>query len=319
MANNKLDSYDHYVPRTYLKHFSCHEKHVFAYSKKRLLDKPVPINSICGIRGGDIINFSSDKFGLRNLLKDIEKEWNLFLDLCKNKNLIQKINEPVQPEETPFLIKISIFMSYLLNLSPHLMSNRHLSEIIFNMQKHKIYDKDILIDKLLKKGIDLIDKGEMVMSIEQDDYYKYMGMRSLIETAKGIYDKRWILLFNSSDVDFITSDTPAIHFTQDTHEHLLYHAQIYLPLTPKHAILIDPVRSSTIEYKEVTQGDVKKYNKQMIKFASDLVIASSKDPDPKISKLVEKYRSYKPAIVTEIIGNQRFFRVEAINKPDVVI
>src|SRR5262249_46928931 len=105
----------------YLKHFSFAKvKALFTYiyTKKRALQREVPIKTICGEIGGDICEEFENKFGLREILNLIEPSWNPFIESIKNNNLIATHEKLSKNEEIPFLAKVSLYMSFLRCFSP---------------------------------------------------------------------------------------------------------------------------------------------------------------------------------------------------------
>lgn len=164
MTNKSLDSYDHYVSRTYLRNFLYLPKpeHVFVYRKKEKLEKPMPINSICGERGGDICTRFENPFGLREILAKIEPIWHVFITAVSNKNILSVNLTETTADKITFLEKVSLYIAYLRCLSPtfHELCRK------INQKTAKEYNKaivkwasDFIISSINDSGISkLVDK-----------------------------------------------------------------------------------------------------------------------------------------------------------------
>lgn len=283
MTNKSLNSRDHYVSQTYLKHFCSSPGFAFLHIKKVTFCKPVPIKSICYERGGDICDRFENKYGLRQILNRVEPSWNIFIQAIKNNNLIETHHLHFENQEMSFLEKICLFMAYLRALSPtmHKLEKEKRETIINKYILPLIADSNhSQLDDNSRKAI----KNEnIIVEIGDRNYYKAESIRILSDLPNTLYKRNWKVLRNSTNVKFITSDTPFIS---------LINGDLYLPITPDYALIIENSFGNIISYKKVTKNDVKEYNKKIVQWASDQIISSTDDIG--ISKLVDKYRNYKP-------------------------
>ncbi len=291
MAHKSLDSYDHYVSRTYLKHFSDKPEHVFVHRKRKEFEKSVAINSICGSSGGDICDRFENKFGLREILANIEPAWNIFIESVKNKNILTTNEQTEKKDGLTLLIRISLYIAYLRCLSPFFNE-------LAQKQQEDIINNDILPiiaglknTELLKEALQLIKDKKIKVSIDDEHYFKAMGINFLTRFANDIYKRDWEILENKTSVKFITCDAPIILLQEKEISLMERVTPIYLPLTSDYAILIHKSYGGKIlPHKNINSQDVKKYNKLIVEWASDIVISSTNDLG--ISKLVDKYRNH---------------------------
>jgi hypothetical protein len=304
MAHTNLNSLDHFYSQTCLRYFSYSPGHVFMYRKKEKFEKSVPINSICCERGGDICESFENKFGLRQILDMVEPTWNIFIDGIKNKSINEIHAVHSQNSEIPFLEKVSLFISYLRCLSPTIL--RLLKE-----HHEEILNKFVLpLSATIENNQmdiatrELIQNGDIKVTIGNKSYYKNEVINFMAEMAQILYNKGWKVLINTTDTKFITSDTPFIS---------LANGALYLPLTPEYALIFKPFPDSNIEYKKINRQEVKNYNKEIVKWASDQIISSTDDLG--ISKLVNKYRNYEVkneyTSIKEKKGEKIFFQHRA--------
>lgn len=292
MTDTTLNSYDHYVSQTYLKHFGFKKgkkDFVWMYRKKYGVVKGVPTDSICGEYSGDICEAFENKFALREILNLIEFAWNPFIEAIKNNNLLETHRELSNDDKIPFLEKILLFISYVRCLSPTM---RNLSK----EQNETLFSKVILplqtkLDSRLDAN-DSIKKGTIKIEIGNNSYYKGQGINHLVDFAKILSKRTWVILKNSTRIKFITSDTPFIS---------LLNRDLYLPLTPEYALIFSHFQSDKIKHYNVTAAEVENYNKNIVQWASDLVISSQENSE--IKELVDKYREYKPTSKITLFPN----------------
>ena len=285
--NKELNRKDHFVSQTYLKHFGYLGKFVFWHRKKESLVKEVPINSICLERGGDVCENFENILALRDILKRIEPSWNFFIEGIINENLNQIHDDRSKNEELSFLHKICLFMSYLRSLSPTIRKlAKETNEGIIN----NFYLPRFTEHGQFKQLHEPIIKGEIKVEVGDTNYYKAQGINFLAEFAEHLYNRTWLILVNTTDVKFITSDTPFISLDNN---------RLYLPLTPTHALIFDKSFSHQIVYHKVSAFDVRRCNREIVKFADDQIISSTEDAG--VSKLVEKYRKYEAFVKFESI------------------
>lgn len=285
MVHKNEKSQDHYVSQTYLTHFSFSEKFVYVYRKKEKYEKDIPIKSICVEVGGDLCNFYENRFAVREILSKCEPLWNIFIESVLNKTLAD-VDSPLlslDENEIPLYEWVLLYLAYLRCWSPVSIQQLRLQEEFF-------YNRCVLpfsrgIDDVLRSKI---SNGSVRVEIDDKDYHKHQVIQLLCSVAKEFRGKNWDILVNETDVKFITSDTP---FTP-------MFPSLYLPLTPRYALVIRSDSGAKINYKKIDKKTVKKYNKEVVKYAKDLVISS--EMCGKLSRLVDNHRYFRPEVVFHV-------------------
>lgn len=280
MAHRNEKSRDHFVSQTYLRNFCLKDDCAQIYSKRRGWSKLIHIGTICTEVGGDICNYYENKFAIRDILEKCEPLWNTFIKSIEERNTIEINAIWRKVEGITFLEWITLYFSYLRCLSPT------------TIQQSKKMDSHILNHYVLRstpglsdEEYELIKSKKITVNARNKEYHKAQSMKLLTEVAMEFYNKKWEILVNTSDLKFITSDTPFIPLM----------GSLYFPLTPHYALLIHPTEGKSMAYKKITQAEVKKFNKELVKYAVDLVI-SSDEVCKKLERLVNNCNNYQPGV-----------------------
>lgn len=296
-----LNSYDHYVAQTYLRHFSCYKNHVFVYRKKTGAKRskgPENIKKICGERGWDICHHLENAYALREFLNVIEPAWNIFIQSIKDETLHEI--ETHEASELPVIMKGILYITYLRLLSPRSIEMaQKLREGIANQLLATQVDK---IEDLTPKQRQLIKDGKIQVQFNDPVYFKGFSLNHLYEVSEYIYSRNWDILINNTKTKFITSDNPLIFKNFYMKQGKIIHIDnqfmpLYIPLTPDIGLVIRKEQGTQINYKETLEEEVNALNEEMVKFATDLVITSHNKDEPNINTWMDKYKDTSPSVV----------------------
>ncbi|HAT1881219.1 TPA: DUF4238 domain-containing protein [Legionella pneumophila] len=311
-----LDSYDHYVAQTYLRHFSCYKNHVFVYRKitgAKRNKGPEKIKKVCGEQGWDICHHLENVYALREFLNDIEPAWNLFIQSIKNETLHEI--ETQESSDMPIIMKGVLYIAYLRLLSPRAIKMaQDLREGITNHILATQVDK---IEGLTVEQRKLIKDRKIQVQFNDPVYFKGFSLNHLHEVSEYIYSRNWDILINNTETKFITSDNPVMfkNFYMKQGRVIGVDNQfmpLYLPLTPDIGLVIRKEQGTQINYKEALKEEVFVLNEEMVKFASDLVISSYNKEDPNMITWMDKYKDTSPGVVfNELnLGHQRIITMQ---------
>jgi hypothetical protein len=269
---------DHYVARTYLRHFSLEGKDGFVnVIRKENLDRleTIPIGTICYEQNGSDNHYFPEKPRVvEDYLKLYEPRWS---------DCIQKISDGTYTNETKSLM--AGYLAYLRTCTPTAV--RLGCENYADFVQH-VYDK-LEAKEYSNPNSKYRDVIETIRKhggtkIEVDNKYPMaIGITNLIRIQSVISRSPWIVFKNETSVPFVTSDNPVC---------LQYHesgfADFYCPLTPWLAIVIHPIRE-TEEAGPDHVGAFKpegiaKMNQLVVQSAEDLVICNDFEDAEKLIK-----------------------------------
>lgn len=306
-----LRSYDHYVAQTYLRQFACSQDYVFVCRKKEKLNKLMPSSSICGEKGGDICNHLDNPYALREFLSVIEPAWNLFVKSMEQTAWTQDNAETIY--------KGCLYIAYLRLLSPRtILMFQEIYQGVLNTILIKNIEK---IKDLSESQKAFISEGKIKIQVNDPEYFKCSALNQIAEISQYIYSRNWTILLNKTDINFVTSDTPLIFNNYDLKDGLIKFSTpafmpMYLPITPKIGLIIQKEEGNKVDYKNITDDVITVLNREIVKFASDLVICSTEDPA--IIEMVNRYRDYKPGVVFDEIKLPYSSIITMQQKPTIV-
>lgn len=272
---------DHFVSQTYLRSFSDQNDFVQIYRKKEKFEKSVPIKSICYELDGDRSVYFENQFGIRDILKLCEPLWQAFIKSIEKENMNDIHSQWSEKNAYPtFLERIMLFISYLRCLSPTTTRLSNKQHEFFLNKIDLPYDSSLPIDVR-----EAIKNRKLEVRFADTKYHKAEALKLLVPIADSLYNKKWFVLVNTTEVKFVTSDTPVVPLF----------GGLYIPLTPSYALLISSEDGNEMIYKKISQRAVKQYNKELVKYADDIVI-SSEPICSKLSRLVDNHRQYQPDV-----------------------
>ncbi|MDZ4777167.1 MAG: DUF4238 domain-containing protein [Alphaproteobacteria bacterium] len=275
---------DHWVAQTYLKHFCDSRGSLHAFSKRRGNNFPSTPKGVCCERDGDSNpNFLNSPELLGTYRSIFEPHWNTALEALRDRKA---------SHQDKFVI--SGYAANLMTCTPGWRmsaaenhANLMTGYLRFQERMHEKYGK---VDAELSAGVQALEAGQIKLKTDPD-YIKAASTTRLMETALAIYDQEWIVLQNTSVLDFLTSDSPFAFVEEPS-------ASVptirFLPLTPKLGLLVtfmqmgdESLNPETIAKKigEPPKGGlrfgrcdeqaVRRLNTQIVRCADDLVITAT--------------------------------------------
>jgi len=157
------------------------------------------------------------------------------------------------------------------------------------------------------QAIELLEEGRITIDTHPD-FIKGLATRALMDFAVTIYNADWLIIENSTDQPFITSDNPVAYFDRG----IVRETIRYIPISPRLCLRITfdagdaPQRRYTPEeMEELIQGPpkgnvsrtsftklgVKHINKVVVQCAEDLVFSPNQSSG--IEALVQKYSRWR--------------------------
>ncbi len=226
---------DHFVAQTYLKRFTNSDGYLYVFNKdNNSYFTPKP-DKICCEKNWDILKHEKYKYILREMLQTVEPKFNK----CVNNVL----GEDYSAQDCFF---ISWYLGILFTLNPSFQDAlKEWHEIEAKMTACMLIDNGT-ID--MPKEIEELLGGRYNFKAEVDpDYIKAVIMKNLFVIILNIYNSPWIIIKNTSQLDFITSDNPFSFMPcpQDSH---IYPR--FVPLDTKHILFLPPTMEYDVnEYK----------------------------------------------------------------------
>ena len=289
-------SQDHYIARTYLKHWGDPErKHlIYAYQKSGLKEFVCKPADVCREWNGDL----NEKYFKRNpallgqLRTIFEKNWNAAIEQLKEKSI-----------STNDKFILSGYWAHLITCTPQWratgvqMLEEQLRQLMHFLAKRK--PKDVPFDAALMSS--LLNDGK-IKAVADPDFIKAMVTTQLLHIAWVLYNQPWTVLENDTGIPFLTSDNPCsifpdLPFGQPTTR--------LLPVTPRLALLASldernlPAKkidlklrpNGSVSGKSTTKSQVKSLNRITVMNAEQLVFCPHKDDG--VARLVAKYRDHQ--------------------------
>jgi len=269
---------DHFVARTYLKHFGDASKGdmLRAYRKSDGKSFPCYPQDVCHEWDGDQNPLLAKKDLLGNYRKIFEPQWNSSID--------RLLTESMSPED---IFAVSGYFANLMVCTPTwrrlgvTMYNHHAKAFLsFSKEMQKKHGGN---PELPVAAIEMLEKGEL--SLEHNpDYVKAVATRQLLDYAWLTYHQDWTIIRNSTEYPFITSDNPvAILQSSNVHKP----ATRYLPVTPTLCLSVRYDRTKLppfdpklpplgrVGWADAKSNGAKAINKLVVQCAEDLVFNST--------------------------------------------
>jgi len=296
---------DHYVSQTYLSNFSNEDGFLIPYYKGGFstVGKRKSTSSVCFEIDGDVNNQFSDPRIVDGYLKLFENNWTSHVTALKNMD---------GSLDTKY--GIAGYISFLQRCTP---TAKRLAQ---NYLTHSIQP---LAERIIKRGINdpkldpdirdtfrsHQDKKLIDVTVTREHVHA-MAITKLVDTTNHLFCSNWLVLFNNTEIPFITSDNPVVLYYGDNHNN---QAKTFIPLSPKIGVLITPYPSDTpptkkdmeeFDHNNDLNRDIKEeyvhvFNELIVRSAENIVLHSKQEEW--IIKLVEKNNTWRmESIITEL-------------------
>lgn len=299
---------DHFVAKTYLKHFVSSDGMLRAYRKSDDARFPCQPGDVCHEWNGDVIqDFLSDPTTLAKYRKIFEPAWNPAIrELIAGR--ISAVNK----------LAIAGYWSNLLAFTP---TSRRLD--VTSHDRHVIdylRAKDILSteagkpDAELKRILATFDKYSLRIET-RPDAMRAMRVGHLWGFTWALYNSDWIVMMNETGMKYLTSDNPVSFDDPGPWRGQSPRLPRYFPLTPTVCLYCDmsaaASRTADPDFSQAPKGavrqatiplrGVRRINRAIVQCAEDLVFSS--DHQPSTDALVKKYARYR--VETDFIQVQQ--------------
>ena len=288
---------DHYVSQTYLRHFASSNGDLVPYYKNAqvVAGKAKVPKSICFETEGDTNKYFQNPRILDEFLPAFENTWNSNIARLENQELDEKAK-----------FEIAGYIAFLRACTPTAKRLNQqgiagiLKPVSYEVMLSTLEKGDYLKEEEKSCLYEAIQKGELNLKIDRE-FAHAQGMQAMVSILCTFYCSDWLVLFNKTDIPFITSDNPAIFFYQDMQQQI---ANTYVPLKPTLALLITPNidkrranfedvkkhRGSKDGYGVIKPPYVKIFNEAIVKSAEKIVLHQKKEEW--LEKLVRKYSKW---------------------------
>jgi hypothetical protein len=287
---------DHYVARTYLKHFAGATDKLHGVKKTDGKSFPCAPKDICAELDGDIIpDLLTDEKYLGKFRATFEKEWDRAVAAVEAKT-------PTEADK----LHIAGYWANLMICTPTF--GRVGTDLINKAIELKLRAQNILgaengqPEHLLAEGIEAMDRGELKVSVDPDEIRAFAAAHAM-KYAWQLYNADWQVFENKTATDFVTSDNPASY--GDSKWGQRDHFQI-LPITPKLCLMCDltkkpELRDTAPDFTKPSQGKieivdvpletVERINTTIAKSAESLLLSSGETQY--VKDLAAKYSKFR--------------------------
>lgn len=286
MAGEKKD---HYVARTYLKNFSVVNKpglvNVIRKSNLQRLTE-IDVGDICHKKDWSTNEYFAGKERVvEDYLKTYELDWTRCVHLLRSGNFDFESKS-----------NMAGYIAYLSACTPTAARIAHISaeesaqlafDIIERSERRKV-------SKELQDKISDFESKHGKFKIRVNDHFpKAMGINGLPKLRETLLNFRWVILRNETGVPYITSDNPVCR----NYENARGTCDLYCPITPEIAIIIESSREQTEEHDAlglISEDGVRLFNELMVKSAEDMVIFGDAQS---VYELVEKFQDWQVGLM----------------------
>jgi hypothetical protein len=224
---------DHYVARTYLKHFAG-RKLLRAYRKSDGLSFPCRPADICHEPDGDIIReFLSEPKYLGEFRSAFEPMWNHAVDAIKRRSPDMRDKFHIAGFWAALSVCTPTWRRVAIEgYNQYVLSTVRARDILLTEQGRP--------DPKISEAITAVDRGDVIIETEPD-YVRAQSAISLSRHTWAFYNADWDVLENDTPREFITSDNPASH--QDQPRAFGWGKRPpflrFLPITPRLCLMCD--------------------------------------------------------------------------------
>jgi len=290
---------DHYVAQTYLKWFANEQKSLWVYGKKWPGVKSKSPAQICKEPGGSDNPFLQKNRAIEAYLAPIENNWNDHI------RFLTSATETSSQEYLNAKLTVCCYMAYLRFHTPATVriEQAALSAILRSTLK-LLNDAGELPPPPadLQNIADTIDESCFTVD---GKFPRAIAAGILPKAASNFFKSPMMLLHNESEMPLLTSDNPLClwHCNDATYPTL------YLPLTPRTAVLVKPFiekeRTANYDHSLDHAADpkpelIKILNEQTAKHAEQIVISNQQRND--VLALVAEYKDWHFANLTTTLS-----------------
>jgi len=240
---------DHYVSRTFLKHFGDAEGRLHGYSKSKGGEyfSPWP-KDVCAEWDGDVNPVIEDMPDMLGQYRDLfETQWNPVVEELNKRHADRSIRLLVA---LCFANMVTCVPAWR-RVSAEQWQNMKLAELRF---KNIINQERGIKDEGLEKGVAALEAGKIKLEADADGI-KAKLTGNLISLACLVYHSNFIFVENKTDIPFVTADNPvALQLAETFGEPMTR----FMPITPKLGLLLkldawDSKKGFPKELKEVNK------------------------------------------------------------------
>lgn len=276
---------DHYVARTYLKHFARPSGMLRAYRKSDGATFPCRPGDICHEPEGDIIpDFLSEPGYLGEYRAEFEPLWNHAVSALKKRSVDMRDKLHIAGYWAHLMVCTPTWTRVAVEISNHNAINVVSAFSVLSSKMGRL-------DETLQAAVEDVERGDIKLETEAD-FVRAQSARSVLKFAWALYNAEWDVFENDTGTEYLTSDNPASF--EDQGETWGPPGCIpfvrYLPVTPRLCITCDLTRNKefwdmerdftkeplgTIRGGFVGPGIVEMVNACTAKCAEDLVLGSA--------------------------------------------
>jgi hypothetical protein len=288
---------DHFVAKTYLKHFR-HNGQLSVYRKSGGLPELKRPKEICGEIDGDVVpDFLINPQLIGDFRRLFEPFWNQALADLEAGTV-----------STDTKLVVSLFMSNLLGATPtsaRLTREGYRHHVIETVRAYHILGaRTGRDDPRLAEMLSLLDAGKLSVEVE-NDWARATNATHLMPFAWRLYNSDWIVIRNATPADFWTSDNPFVFEDPGPFRGGKPTLPRYLPLSPRLCLYVEMHPDTEIGAPDFAQQpsgkvrfavsdkvpDVKFINERVVECAEELVIARSRNG--LLESLVANYAQHR--------------------------
>jgi len=312
---------DHYVAKTYLKHFIGKNGMLAGYSKTKRTTFPCHPDDVCALWNDDINElFPEAPNVLGQFRQAFERRWNFAIKKVKARSL-----EHIEKTD------MSGYIANLLTCTPTTLrmlgaANAEFLKATMSFAKNMQLKYGNLSYRVPVEAIEAMEQGRIEVSIDPK-HVQAKAIQNLLKHLLHIRDQDWLIVENKTTLPLITSDYP---FSFYPFQGLQGPLRRVLPLTPYRWLyiefeksdvpeltldnvksLLETVPKGGIRYGSCTNKSVIKEINQLIAKCAEYHVFTS-EPDSGIAELVRKYAEWGVEFETPKLPGRDSFIMGAI-------
>lgn len=193
---------DHYIARTFLKHFAGPKGLLQAYRKSDGKSFPCRPADICHEADGDIIpDFLSDPTYLGAFRGAFEPMWNYAVSAVQARAMAAEVKFHIAGYWANLLVCTPTWRRVGMEASNQSMQHTVAAHTVLSARIGKA-------DAKLEAAVKALERGEIAIETEAD-WVRAQAAKSVARHAWCLYNADWKILENDTEQSFITSDNPA--------------------------------------------------------------------------------------------------------------